>query len=135
MAAPIVQTACLELRRDHSNSSPSLFGYPGPPAHFADDEAIREITDALNLQFEPMSAMPAVSAARMWRAVHRSKDANRSRVVADFLIGAHALHQADLLLTRTMAFTGRTSADSRWWHQTDTLEPFPSSRDHKPCVA
>lgn len=73
-------------------------------AHFDDEDSFRKMTEVLNLQFDPLSATAAPTAGRLWREGRRASDSKRTRVVADFLIGAHALHQADSILTRDDGF-------------------------------
>lgn len=53
----------------------------------------------LEIGFDPISEDAAVAAGRAWRA-YRDRGGTRTRLVADFLIGAHAQAHADRLLTR-----------------------------------
>jgi predicted nucleic acid-binding protein len=65
--------------------------YPSRPAH------ARAMHD-LGLQFSPLLA-PAASLAGEIQAAYRRAGGKRDRMLADFLIGAHAVEQADQLAT------------------------------------
>ncbi len=64
---------------------------------------VLQFLEELGIRFEPMEAKSALRAGEMQRR-YRQRGGNRSRTVADFLIGAHAMMQCDALITRDAGF-------------------------------
>src|SRR5665647_1291286 len=71
--------------------------------YFSDEQDLREFLAACQIDHDPMSLETALEAARIMRG-YASNKGPRTRVAPDFLIGAHAIQQADALLTTDAGF-------------------------------
>ena len=71
--------------------------------YFADEQNLRDFLMACQIDHDPLSMDCALEAARIMRGYARNKGP-RERVAPDFLIGAHALRQADALLSTDAGF-------------------------------
>ena len=62
-----------------------------------------DVLSRIGIEYSPMTLEAALEAAACWHAF-RKKSKARDRIVADFLIGGHALILSDRLLTRDRGF-------------------------------
>jgi len=66
-------------------------------------DIVLETLEAIGIGFSPLEIRSALRAGEMQRR-YRQRGGNRSRTVADFLIGSHAMMQCDALITRDAGF-------------------------------
>jgi predicted nucleic acid-binding protein len=79
-------------------------------ASFASEDAFGHTMDKLGVSFEPLSEPAARLAGQLWRHAAKrqpERTGEARRVVADLLVGAHALLQADVLLARDRGYFRR----------------------------
>ncbi|MHB1621315.1 MAG: type II toxin-antitoxin system VapC family toxin [Sulfuricella sp.] len=70
---------------------------------FPDKKEFLEKMSVLGISFSPMSGESSILAGQAWKQF-RLNGGKRDRVIADFLIGAHAMKQGERLLTRDRGF-------------------------------
>jgi predicted nucleic acid-binding protein len=81
-------------------------------AWFADAQTAERALSKLRVDYSPLTTTAALAAGSAWQR-YRKAGGTRERMIADFLIGAHALVQAEQLVTRDRGFYRRYFAKLR----------------------
>ena len=76
-------------------------------ASFPNDALFLSTMHKLGVEFDSISERTAQAAGALWREYRSKKGSKRDHMIPDFLIGAHALHQSDVLLCRDRGFYRR----------------------------
>jgi predicted nucleic acid-binding protein len=93
-------------------------------AWFPDAEAAENALSTLRVDYSQLARATALAAGRAWQE-YREAGGTRERMVADFVIGAHAVAQADRLLTRDRGFYRSYFAELPILDPSDEPEPPP----------
>jgi predicted nucleic acid-binding protein len=77
-------------------------------ASFSNDELFNQAMEKLGVQFDAAGSDAAQVAGSLWRQYRsRAKGSLRTHLIPDFLVGAHALLRAEVLLSRDRGFYRR----------------------------
>lgn len=97
-------------------------------AWFPDADAAEKALSTLRVGYASLTAATALAAGHAWQG-YRQAGGSRERVIADFLIAAHAGVQADRLLTRDRGFYRRHFPDLTIVDPSDEPEPPPEGQE------
>ena len=76
-------------------------------AAFSSDEQFDHAIEKLGVEFEAVNSKAAAMAGSLWRQYRVGSKGARAHLIPDFLVGAHALLQAEALLSRDRGFYRR----------------------------